>query len=233
MNTTVKLVAALVAALALAWPAAAQDGGRISVVGAGSVAVKPDIARLTVGALAREPTAARATAALSQRLAGILGALARAGVADDDVQTGRLDVGPVHLGSSSGNQPEISGYEAMSQLVVTVRDLGRLGVLIDLVIDSGANQMGGIGFDTSTPGPALDRARTLAVQDARHKAEVFANAAGASLGPIVTMRAGGGNGGPLFMAQAASLRGAMPVAQGRISISAEIEIEWRLAPGGG
>jgi uncharacterized protein YggE len=82
----------------------------------------------------------------------------------------------------------ISGRTASENLVtVTVRDLERVGTIIDLAVDAGANLSSGITFRMSGANPGADRALTEAVADARRKAELLATAGGAALGQVITI----------------------------------------------
>ncbi len=64
-------------------------------------------------------------------------------------------------------------------MTVTVRDISRLGSLLDKAVDAGANAIYGIGYGENNPSALLDKARPLAVADARRKAEIYASAGGA------------------------------------------------------
>jgi uncharacterized protein YggE len=66
-------------------------------------------------------------------------------------------------------------------------DIPRLGGLLDKAVTAGANSVSSVGFDHTDPSVLLDKARALAVADAKRKANVYANAAGAKIGRLMTL----------------------------------------------
>ena len=86
-------------------------------------------------------------------------------------------------------------FQANNTVTVRVREIARLGEMIDALAGAGANRLYGIGFEVSEPRAALDAARREAVADARAKAELYAEAAGVTLGPVMTHQRGQRDGG--------------------------------------
>ena len=105
-----------------------------------------------------------------------------------------------------------------------MRDLASLGGLIDALAGAGANRLYGIGFEVSEPRPSVDAARREAVADARAKAELYAEAAGVTLGPVVTIRENVGMGGPEPLRAKAAMAEAAPVAEGTVTLTADVEV---------
>jgi uncharacterized protein YggE len=110
-----------------------------------------------------------------------------------------------------------------------LEDVGKLGAALDVLVTAGANDMNGIEFSTKDPAPLLAQARADAVADARSKAEAYAKAACLSLGPILTIREGAGEGPrPVYAPPMALAARAVPVAAGEESVSAEVSIVWEI-----
>ncbi len=147
-------LAFMLAALIAAGPAAAQSGtgaepATLSVNGEGRVDVAPDIATIRVGVETQGETAAEALEANSAAAAEMIATLKDAGVEARDIQTGQLNVQPVHADmqrTRPGESPEITGYRVVNEVAVTVRDLDALGGLLDRVVGAGANRVNAIGF---------------------------------------------------------------------------------------
>jgi len=121
------------------------------------------------------------------------------------------------------------GYEVSNTVSVTV-GLDKTGPVLDALVASGANQIGGISFSIHDPKPLLDQARADAVKDALEKAQLYAHAAGVSLGPILAIQEGGSYA-PQPQFKAMAMRGlaqAMPIAGGEESLSASVSITWAL-----
>ena len=72
----------------------------------------------------------------------------------------------------------------------TVRDLTKVGLVIDKTTAGGASEIGGVTFDLSDKGAAESAALSQAVASAKQKADVMASAAGVGLGRLLTMTEG-------------------------------------------
>lgn len=221
------LVLTALLALPYAAPAAAQHASPepprvITVTGDGRVEATPDLATLTAGVQTEAAQAAPALAASSAAMSEVFAALEGQGIAPADMQTSQISVDPV-WDDGGGQQPRVRGYSATNTVTIRVRDLDRLGAVIDAVGVAGANRIFGVAFELAEPGAALDAARAQAVEDARAKAEVLARAAGVSLGPVRSIREGGGEGpGPMFAR--AEMAADMPVAEGVVGVEARVEM---------
>jgi uncharacterized protein YggE len=101
--------------------------------------------------------------------------------------------------------------------------------LLDGALASGVNTLHGVSFGLQDPEPRLDEARAAAVADAWRKAELFAGAAGVSLGPILSIAEDQGMMGPtpMFRVEAA-MADAVPVAAGETEVTARVTIVWEL-----
>lgn len=192
MARAVKLLVCVVsffaAVLAIA-PARAQEPppvppARIIVGGEGSVGAVPDYASITVGATTNGVTAVSATEANSRIMTAVATALRDAGIAPKDVQTAHFSVQPVYASATSNSTPKLSGFSVTNQVVVTVRPLERVGDVLDRAIAAGANDVGSVQFDYADLSKTLDAARAAALADAHRKAELYAHAAGLTLGAV-------------------------------------------------
>lgn len=209
-------------------PAAGSADGRITVTGTGEVARAPDMASLSLGSAAEAPTAADAMDQVARAIDGTLAALVEAGVAREDIQTRRLDLRPVYPDRDRNREQGPMAFRVESGLSVIVRDLDILGAVIDEVVSRGANVFGGLSFGLQNPVPAHEAALAAAVQDARRKADVMTEAAGVRLGELQTLREQGADTGPMPMAEFSVARDAMPVAEGQVTVSARVTMEWEI-----
>jgi uncharacterized protein len=204
---------------------------QITVTGDGRVEAAPDLATITIGVTTQGKTAAEAMEANSAALSVVLANLRATGVADRDLQTSGLSLNPVWSNYASSQAPQITGFQAMNMLTVRVRALDTLGDVLDAAVKDGANTLNGLAFGVDNPAPLLDEARTRAVADARRKAEVLAAAAGVTLGRILTIgEGGGGSPMPQYRMEASMAADSVPVAQGEVSLSANVAVVWEIAP---
>lgn len=221
-------LAAALLGMALALPAAAQDTQRqISVTGSAEVEAVPDLATVTAGVETQAKTAAEALAMNSTAMTAVFAALDAAKIERRDFQTSQLNLNPVFEtapDANPGGMPQVTGYQASNMVTVKVRDVARLGPVIDAVTTSGANRLYGVGFEVSDPQAALDSAREKAIADARTKAELFAKVAGVKLGSVLSLSEGGGMGGPVPMFAKADMAAAPPVAAGTVTLSATVQL---------
>ncbi|MDP2083691.1 MAG: SIMPL domain-containing protein [Gemmobacter sp.] len=229
---TAKVLAVLLAAHLVVVPALAETPDRrISVTGEGRVDAAPDMATITLGVQTQAATAAEALAANTARLAAVLERLKAAGIAERDLQTSGLSLGPQMEYPREGQPPRLVGYEVSNMLTVRVRDLARLGAVLDQAVSDGANTFHGLNFGLSETGAALDAARVKAVQDARRKAEMMAGAAGVKLGAVQEITEAGNmvDPRPMYRMGAAMDSAAVPVQGGEVSYTVNVTVTWTLA----
>jgi uncharacterized protein YggE len=216
------------ASAASAEDASAGAGRQLTVTGSARVEAVPDLATVTAGVETRGGTAAEALGANSAAMEGVLTALDAAKVARADVQTSELSVNPVLDNPQDGGAPQVTGYQASNMVTVKVREVATLGTIIDAVTGAGANRLFGIGFELADPKPVLDEARQQAVADAKHKAALFAEAAGVTLGQVISLSEGGGGGGPVPLFARADMAKAAPVEAGTVTLSADVQLVFAL-----
>lgn len=222
-------------ALALSSTALSADDlpRTITVSGTGEVATAPDIARISVGVTSHAKTAADALAQMNTQAGAVLERLMTTeGIDKKDVQTGQLSLQPRYQDGKYGHPDGIIGFQAETSLDVILRDLSKVGGLLDTLVTDGANTLSGLSFDVADPEPLLDEARRKAVQKARAKAELYATAAGVELGPVVTISEQGGYSGPHpKMEMMAMARADVPIAEGEVGLSASVTIVYELEGG--
>jgi uncharacterized protein len=152
-------------------PALAQEGVPIAgtlldVHAQGRTTRTPDLATIRAGVVAQAPTAAAALADQAERMARVLEALKRAGVADRDVATATVGLQPQYV-YQEREPPRITGYQATNSVSVRFRDVRRAGAILDALVGSGANQIDGPDLSIDQPDAALDEARLDAMRRAR------------------------------------------------------------------
>ena len=170
-------------------PIDSGDERWIEVNGEASVNAAPEFARVTLGVTTTGKDAHGAVAANAKAVNSLISMLKGEGVAAADIQTSSLSITPQFSNPRPPSQTEqsITGYDVSDMVTVTVRDIPRLGSLIDKAVEAGANAMYGVAYGENDPSALLDKARPLAVADARRKAEIYASAGGAKLGQLMRL----------------------------------------------
>ncbi|MFI7634850.1 SIMPL domain-containing protein [Nonomuraea sp. NPDC049400] len=164
----------------------------ITVVGEGAVLAAPDILRLHAGVEVRRASAAESFSAARSAAARLAEALARAGVAAEDVRTVELSLGPEYE-----SYPKVAAYRAVQGVEVVVRDLTRADHVIDTVAGVGEEaRLNGVAFEVSDSSGFMKEARARAFRDAAAKAAHYAELAGRPLGRVVSVSEELKGGGP-------------------------------------
>lgn len=208
--------------------AMADDARRvITVTGTGAVDAAPDMAVIQVGVTKEAKAAADALSQTNTAMAAMFERLKQAGVAPRDIQTSGLSLNPIWDHSKSG-PPQQIGMRAQNGVMVRLRDLPSLGSVLDALVRDGANQLNGVTFTLQDPAPIMDKARTLAVVDARRKAALYAEAAGVVLGPVLTISEVSNAMPRPQMMSARMVDEAVPIAEGEVTTQAMVSIVFEL-----
>jgi uncharacterized protein YggE len=203
------------------------DPGTIVVGGTGQVTVTPDVADVRLGVAITRPTAAAARAEAASVMTAILAAAEDAGAARSDVRTSTLSLQP-RYDYRDGRAPTLTGYELANTAEITVRDLARLGAVIDGSLAAGATSMDGLSFRVADPAVAEREARLAAMAAARAKADVLAEAAGLTIRGVLAIVEGppAGAPGPRFKAERLAMAADVPtpVEAGSTDISVSVTV---------
>lgn len=179
-----------VAGVPTALISASSNGGiapGIVTVGDATVKVKPDIALITVGAVAQAATAAEAQAGVAERTDRILKKAKDLGIADKDTKTSGYQISPLYASRGGDQGPRITGYQASQQILLTFRNVAGAGKALDQLIQGDAGNTVNLRFALDDLKPSQAEARRLAIEDARSKAEAMAKTAGVRLGKILAV----------------------------------------------
>jgi len=221
-----RVLSVLLAATLMLTPAHAMEK-LVTVTGEATVAVAPDAAVIRIGVTSQDKTAREASEANAKQMTAVLAAIKDTGIADRDIQTSRLSLQPQYDANKSGNA-RLTGFQASNQVTVRIRDIDKLATVLDRAIASGANEMSGIEFVISEQSKMLDQARDDAIADARRKAELYAKAAAARIGNVVSISEEGPAPQPRPMQ--AMRAGAVPIAPGEQTLRAVVTVSYELTP---
>lgn len=210
----------------------------ISVSGTAKANVAPDLAILSLGVLRQAKTARLALDANSKAMAEVLASMKEVGIEERDLQTSNFSIRPryEHYRPKKGKvqkPPRIVGYAVSNNLTVRVRDLTKVGDVLDQSVSLGVNNSGNIRFTNDNPKAAISIARAKAMKDALNKAEILSSTAGASLGPIISIDENFSRPRPQSMARGGMVAdGAMaksvPIAAGENSYSVTVNVRWEI-----
>jgi uncharacterized protein len=215
----------------------------LSVVGHGKVTAMPDIADINIGVVSQGPTAKAAMDSNTDAMGGLQKVLKERGIAAKDIETKQIQVTPVYshpdprrpVQNGEDFVPKVVGYRVTNSVEVTVRDIHKVGEMLDAVVGAGANQVTGIAFRVEKCEQLLDQARKLAMADAKRKAELLAGEAGVVLGPARQItEAGSSPSGAMRLGaaapQAMMARSAPSVAPGEQELAVSIQVSYTIMP---
>jgi uncharacterized protein len=193
----------------------------INVTGEGKVYLTPDIVNITIGVHTEGKDAAAAVASNNAQSQKVADALKTFKIDPKDIQTTNISIYPQQQTDNQGKPLGIN-YVVDNTVYVTLRDITKLGDLLDAVVKAGANTINSIQFDVADRSAALSQARTAAVKDAQTQAQELASAAGVTLGDVRTISTyGNATPVPMYDVKAAAGVGggaSVPVSAGQLVI---------------
>lgn len=231
--------ALLVSATASAQTIVPNDGRvvpQVSVSGEGEAKATPDRALVTVGVQTRAATAAAAAAENARKQTAILDTLRKIGYRPEQLSTAGYNVSPEMQYDQQGQRPRVIGYVVSNTVRVEVREIDQAGRVIDAALAKGANEVHGLNFYLSDPGPSRRAAIADAVARARADAEALAAAAGGRLGQILELSTS--PVGPIMFQAKAMLEAravasdvSTPIVAGEETVRASVQVKWAFVAG--
>jgi uncharacterized protein YggE len=201
--------------------------GTITVIGEGKVRIKPDMAQVTIGVEVIKPTVKEASVETSRIMNDVLAALKRLGLAETDIQTSSINVWLERPYLPDGTQGE-PVYHVSNSVNANIRNLDKLGDVLDATMAAGANNIYGVTFSLSDTSKVEAEARQKAVENARAKAEELAQLTNLALGEVISVSEviGGGAGSYYNSLQSAAMGmgGGGPVSPGELELTLQLQV---------
>lgn len=209
-------------------PSDGPGANTVTSSGHGKVAATPDEATMSFGVTRSDTDAAKALAKASDAAEKIGAALKRQGVDAKDIQTSGVSVYPRY----GTNGSKIEGFEASINVAAKVKDLAKLGRIIGALSDAGADNISGPAFGIAEDAPYRADAIKAAVEDARAQAEEMAQAAGKSVGDVVSITSSAVSvPGPLYggaRSMAFDTAKEVPIETGQLDVTADVTVVFEL-----
>lgn len=202
----------------------------LTVSGEGKAMARPDMAEVQTGVITEAETPGATLEANSTAMQMLFDTIAKFDIEERDVQTTSVNLSPRYAQQTRSVLQRIEGYRAENRVQIRVRDLARLGKLLDALVTQGANTLHGIQFGVVSPQPLQDQARRAAVADAQHKAALYAEAAGVTLGRVMSLREMQGGILPPrpSIARTMAAESAVPIALGELTFTVWVTISYEL-----
>ncbi len=204
----------------------------VSVTGAGSANLVPDIAYIYVGVHTEKPSAAEAMDENNAQTQKMIQALKNFGIDAKDIRTTNFSIWPQDkYDPMTGTPTGEKIYVVDNTVYVTVRNLDKLGELLDTVIAAGANTVNSIQFDVADKTEALKQARAEAVKDAAAQAQELADAAGVKLGEVQSIGFYDSQPYPVYDGKgggAAVEAAAVPIQPGQLTFTVSVSMTYEI-----
>ena len=202
----------------------------VQVTGSGKASATPDVVRLALGVTCDGDDVSSALREVGARVQAIGEAARAQEVRGNDISSTGAGV---HQRYDRDGQ-RVVGYQANHRLGILVRDVERVGAVVDAVAGVAGNSLSvdSIQLDLSDVSALQDEARSAAFLDARAKAAQYAALSDAPLGEVLSVVEGAVAGGPprpMMRMAMASADSAMPVEAGEQSVTASVTVTWSLA----
>jgi uncharacterized protein YggE len=201
----------------------------LTVNGEASVSAPPDEAQIEAGVGSDGKTAREATDSNNTAMGKVLLAMKAAGIDEKDIQTSQLSLQPQYAPNRTGPSPVV-GYRASNRITVKLHDVLKVAGVIDMLVGAGANEISGIAFSVSNASKLLDDARERAVADARRKAEIYAKAAGVTLGAPLAIAEEGASGPVPYRKMSVGFAAATPIVPGEQTLRVAVSVTWAIKP---
>ena len=230
-------LALLAAAPATSWAQSlapvpiAADASVLTINTSAQASATPDIALISAGVVVQDADSAVAMRNNASQMQKVMAALKAAGIAERDIQTSGISLQPQYT-YAENQPPRLHGYQASNSVNIKVRELGRLGRVLDALAAQGANQINGPSFAIDQPEPLYQQARLEALAKARSQAESYANALGLKVRRVVSLSENSHAGMPpmpmMAMRSAAKAEMDTPIAAGQSSVEVRLDVVFEL-----
>jgi uncharacterized protein YggE len=223
---------AMTASAQTAAAVSSADGTLLSVSAQAEARRVPDIAMLSAGVVTQAADANAAMRANAEEMTKVVAAIRAAGIAERDIQTSGVNLNPQYR-YAENLPPAITGYQASNNVNITVRDIAKVGKILDALVATGANQINGPSFDVDDKESAFDEARRAAVDKARARAAMYAKTLGMQVRRIVSISEGSGFSPPrpmpmMAMAKMERAQADTPISPGESTLSVNLDVVFEL-----
>lgn len=211
--------------------AVASDATLLNISAQAEARRVPDVATLSAGVVTQAADGNSAMRENAAQMDKVMAAIKAAGIAERDIQTSGINLSPQYR-YAENEAPKIVGYQASNTVSLKVRDITKLGRVLDSLAAQGANQINGPSFEIDQPEPVYDEARVAALKKAQARAETYAKTLGLRVRRIVSISEGGGGGfrpvPMMAMARATKAEMDTAVSPGETTLSVNLDVVFEL-----
>jgi uncharacterized protein YggE len=198
----------------------------ISVSSEGTVKVKPDMVYINVGVQTENKSSKVAQQENTTKMNKVMQVLKELKIAEVDIKTSQYTIYPMETYSEKDQRSYITGYRVINTLEITIRDISKVGAVIDAVTANEANTVSNIRFTVADPDKYYLQALENATTKAKAKADVLAKQFGIKISlPSQINEIGGGYNPPVMYYGMDSVKSSPEAAPMTNISSGELEIK--------
>lgn len=165
-----------------------QVKNTITVSDTGEVYAKPDLAITSFSVVTEAKTVAEALSENTTKMNAVINAIKNLGVEEKDLKTINFNISPHYdYTDRSAVYPYyegtrvLAGYDVTQTLQVKIRDLTKVGDIIQAAVDNGSNDASDLQFTIDKEEELTKQAREQAINNTKTKAEELASELGVKL----------------------------------------------------
>lgn len=209
------------------------DKPLLNVSGEGKVLTRPDRAIINMGVQTENKDAKIAQTENAQKMDAVMKKLQELGIAKDDIKTSVYNISPQY--DYSDGKSYLKGYQVLNILAVTIKDTAKVGDIIDQVVQVGANRIDSVAFTISEPDKYYNEAIAKAIDQAKEKANVMANAGGVKIKGVFNISEVNAGYQPVYdynikgaSMAAADLAVPTPISSGQLEVKANVTVAFEI-----
>lgn len=203
----------------------------VTVVGSGEVKGAPDTLRVDIGVETTGDDVSTAINAANAQITAVTDAVVNAGVPREDVQTQQVTVSPDMTNPGPGGSSQISGYRATNSIRVDIHDLAKGSDVLKVAAEAGGNdiRISNVSFVIDDDSELVANAREEAFNDARSRAQQYADLSGDDLGAVLTIdETTSGQAVTASEQQRTMLDSSVPLEPGQQTVGFSVTVKWQL-----
>ncbi|NMM64031.1 SIMPL domain-containing protein [Clostridium sp. P21] len=196
----------------------------INVSGVGEVNVAPDIAYVSLGVMTQKESVSDAQKENSNAMNKIINEVKKQGVKSEDIKTVNYSITPKYNYDNKTGSNKLVGYTIVNAISVKVKDITKVGTIIDNAVANGANNSNGINFGVSDYEKYYNMALKNAISNANSKAKVIADSIGVKVSvptKIIENSTGVPNTSPIYY-NASLSKESTPIETGTYKVRADV-----------
>ena len=205
---------------------------QVTVLGSGQVQGVPDTLTADVGIEFTAPDVTTAMNQTNDRQQAVINALVGAGLDRKDISTTEVTLQPQYRNPEPNGTAAITGYRAGNAIQIKIHPTDAASRMLALIVNTGgdATRISSVSYSIADDSQLVKDARARAFNDAKNRADQYAQLSGLRLGKVLSISEATGStptgGGP--PAPPRSMPTAVPLEPGQQTVSFSVTAVWEL-----